>query len=186
MAIFSACYLNSRFINITVWEYKYCPAPSEIRQYQTQRGLFMKWRKVASGSFANIKYETKESGGEYLHLVTPGSLLDRDDRAPVYEATLNLTKSENYFCILDNRQGKESLLSMADMSYFGDILVERGIKRFFYAVVTYDPAYDNMIKLIKAIAATKDIEINAIATPDFESAEEFILSRMKNFVKDSS
>ena len=143
----------------------------------------MKWRKVASGSFTNIKYETKESGGEYLHLVTPGSLLDRDDRAPVYEATLNLTKSENYFCILDNRLGKENLLSMADMSYFGDTLVERGIKRFFYAIVTHDPSYDNMIKLIKAIAATKNIEVDAMSTPDFEAAEEFILSRMKNFVK---
>ncbi|MEX0583067.1 MAG: hypothetical protein WD185_05305 [Sneathiella sp.] len=145
----------------------------------------MKWRKVASGTFSNISYETKESGGEYLHLVTPGGLLDLDDRAPVYEATLNLTKSENYFCILDNRQGKESLLSMADMSHFGDILVARGIKRFFYAVVTYDSAYDNMIKLIKAIAATKNIEIDAIATPDFGAAEEFMLNRIKSFAKNS-
>lgn len=143
----------------------------------------MKWRNVASGSFDNLRYETKESGGELLHVVTPGGLLDRDDRAPVYEETLNLNKTENYFCILDNRTGKESLLSISDMSHFGDLLVSKGIKRFYYAVVTTDPAYDNMIKLIKAIALTKNIEMEAIATPDYDEAEEFVLAHMKNFVK---
>ena len=138
----------------------------------------MKWRKVASGSFPNITYETKEHGGEFLHIVTQVGSLDKEDRAPVYEETLALNKSSNYFCILDNRNGKESLLSMADMSGIGDMLVARGIKRFIYAVVTKDPAYDKIIKLIKAISMTKDLEVDAMSTADFATAEKFILARI--------
>ena len=149
----------------------------------------MKWHRVAAGSFNNIEYETKESGGEFLHIVTSSGPLSRDERAPVYEETIKLTQSDNYFCILDNRKSKGNLVSMADMSYFGDLLLKKGIKRFFYAVVTHDPAYDNMIKLIKAVAVTKNLaidainlEIEAIATPDFEEAEAFILTHVKKFI----
>ncbi|MDF2366810.1 hypothetical protein [Sneathiella sp.] len=145
----------------------------------------MKWRKVASGSFTNIKYETKECGGEFLHVVTQSGSLDKEDRVPVYEKTLALTKSGNYFCILDNRKGKESLLSMADMSNFGDMLVSHGINRFIYAVVTKDPGYDKIIKLIKAISITKDLEVEAISSPDFATAEKFVLLRMDECVKEN-
>jgi hypothetical protein len=145
----------------------------------------MKWRKVASGSFPNIRFETKEYGGEFLHIVTQGGSLVREDRAPVYEETLALNTSDSYFCILDNRKGKESVLSMADMSVFGDMLISQGIKRFVYAVVTTDPAYDKIIKLIKAISMTKDLEVEAITTPDFATAEKFVFVRMDDCVKQS-
>jgi hypothetical protein len=143
----------------------------------------MKWRKVASGSFPNIKFETKGYGDELLHIVTQDGSLDREDRMPVYQETLALNQSSNYFCILDNRKGKESLLSMADMSQFGDMLVSYGIKRFTYAVVIKDPAYEKIIKLIKAISMTKELEVEAISTPDFATAEKFILSQMEECVK---
>ena len=142
----------------------------------------MKWRKVASGSYMNIEYETKEYGGEYLHVVTQSGSLDREDRVPVYQETLALTKSNNYFCILDNRKGKESLLSMADMSNFGDMLVSHGIENFIYAVVTSDPSYDKIIKLIKAISMTKNLEVEAMSTSNYEEGEKFILSRMKKVI----
>ncbi|MZR32089.1 hypothetical protein [Sneathiella litorea] len=145
----------------------------------------MKWRQVSSGSFTNIRFETKEYGGEFLHIVTQVGTLDLEDRAPILKETLDLNKSENYFCILDNRKGKESFLSIADMSYFADRLIDKGIKRFFYAVVTNDPAYDKIIKLIKAIAITKDMEVEAMSTADFATAESFMLTRMKNFVNAS-
>ena len=143
----------------------------------------MKWRKVATGSFTNIKYETKECCGEFLHIVTQSGALDKEDRVPGYEETLALTKSSNYFCILDNRKGKESLLSMADMSNFGDMLVSHGIKRFIYAVITKDPGYDKIIKLIKAISTTKELEFEAISTPDFATAEKFVVTQMCEYVK---
>ncbi|MCC3305492.1 hypothetical protein [Sneathiella sp. HT1-7] len=143
----------------------------------------MKWRKIASASFTNIKYETKECCGQYLHVVTQSGSLDREDRAPVYEETLALTKTSNYFCILDNRKAKESLLSMADMSGIGDMLISRGIKRFIYAVVTKDPAYDKIIRLIKAISMTKNLEVEAISTADFATAEKFILMYMNEYAK---
>ena len=143
----------------------------------------MKWRKVASGSFTNIRYETKEYGGEFLHIVTQDGPLNRESRRPVFEETLALTKSGNYFCILDNRRGKEIILSLADMSNYGDMLVSNGINRFFYAVVTFDPAYEKTIKLIKAISMVKALEIEAMSTPDFVTAEKFIQSHILDQVK---
>lgn len=145
----------------------------------------MKWRKVASGSFTNIRYETQEYCGEFLHIVTQDGPLNRDVRRPVFEETLALTKSGNYFCILDNRKGKESILSMADMSGYGDMLVSNGINRFFYAVVTFDPGYEKTIKLIKAISMVKELEIEAISTTDFATAEKFINKHVLEQVKQS-
>ena len=142
----------------------------------------MKWRDVSSGLFENIRYETKESGGEYLHVVTMLGPMGLKDRIPVFRETLKVNKSENYFNIADNRRGYENILSVEDMSVLGDMLYDAGIRHFFNAVVTNDAAYGNITKLVHAVATTKKIETESIATNNYDEAEKFILEKMKKFM----
>ncbi|MCF8466699.1 MAG: hypothetical protein K9G33_04800 [Sneathiella sp.] len=143
----------------------------------------MNWRNVSSGSFENIRYETKESGGEYLHIVTMLGPMGLQDRIPVFRETLNATQSENYFVIADNRKGYENILSVEDMSVLGDMLYDAGIRRFYNAVVTNDAAYGNITRLVHAVATTKKIETESIATSSFDEAEKFIFDGMKKLMK---
>ncbi|MAL78132.1 MAG: hypothetical protein CMN55_03300 [Sneathiella sp.] len=139
----------------------------------------MTWRQVGSGEYENISFETREYKGEYLHIITPAGALTREDRLPVYQATLDLTRSDSYLCLLDNRKGQELSLTGEDIVYFADILADHGIRRVIYAVVTNDPGYGNIIKLIRAIAETKNIAMHAMSTTKFDEAEEFFLAEIE-------
>ena len=143
----------------------------------------MTWPLVSSGSFVNIDYETRECGGEYLHLVKALGPIGREERIPLVNEILKITRSENYFAILDNRRGYENSLSLEDMSFLGDILYDAGIRRFYNAVVTSDDAYSSNVKLMNAVAATKHVETETLSTNDYDDAENFILEKMKKFMK---
>ncbi|WP_373087543.1 hypothetical protein [Sneathiella sp.] len=138
----------------------------------------MKWRRISSGSFVNIEYETKESNGQYLHLIKILGPVGRAERMPVYNETLKLNLSADYFCIVDNSNGYESVLTFEDMLFFGDILVKAGIKRFFSAVVTNDVGHVTIGKLTRAIAKTKNIYTETYSASSYPNAEKFIMEKL--------
>ncbi|TNE39339.1 MAG: hypothetical protein EP348_03700 [Alphaproteobacteria bacterium] len=143
----------------------------------------MKWRPVSSGSYEKIAYETKECRGQFLHYINILGPIGVTERIPVFEATLAVNKSENYFCLVDNRAGHENILTVEDMSFLGDLLLDAGIKRFYAAVVTLDEGYRGIVKLMNAVAiAKKKIESETFSSPFYEEAENFLISRTKRFM----
>ncbi|WP_334127703.1 hypothetical protein [Sneathiella sp.] len=134
----------------------------------------MEWRHIGSREYENISFETMEYKSEFVHIFRPSGILPIKERAAVYAATLELTRSDCYLAILDNRKGREISLTGQHISFFVDFLAEKGIHYIAYAVVTNDPGYADIIKLFKAIAEAKDIALEAISTPSFEAAKAFV------------
>ncbi|MCC3305490.1 hypothetical protein [Sneathiella sp. HT1-7] len=138
----------------------------------------MQGRKISSGAFANISYETLECYGEHVHFMTATGPISREHRIPVYRKTLGDNPSSNYFAILDNRRGHEDEFSYEDMHILGDITLEAGIRRIVSVSVTNESAYLNIIKLTQAVAHLKDIELTSTTTHCMDEAKNFILSNI--------
>lgn len=135
-------------------------------------------RRISSGVFANISYETLECYGEHINFMTATGPISREHRVPVYRKTLGNNPSSNYFAILDNRRGFEDEFSYEDMHILGDITLEAGIRRTVSVSVTNEPAYLNIVKLTRAVADLKNIELNSTTTHCMDEAKNFILSRI--------
>jgi hypothetical protein len=138
----------------------------------------MKGHKIASGSFANIDYETREYNGEHVHTITANGPIDIEHRIPVYKQTLENNPSENYFIIFDNRRSYEDNFAYDDMLVIAEILLKAGIKQIFGAIITKESGYDNIMKLARAVAKTKEMESQTVYAENMAEAEKFILSRI--------
>jgi hypothetical protein len=143
----------------------------------------MKWREISSGSFKSCDYKTKQSGDECLHLIKITGPISREERIPIYEETLKINPSENYFCIVDNSEAHENVLSYDDMKFFGDMLSSAGIKSFYCAVITFDKGHARIGKLTHAIAILKNIRTENLSTTDPQEAEKFIFSKIEMAVR---
>ncbi|MDF2366809.1 hypothetical protein [Sneathiella sp.] len=143
----------------------------------------MKGRKISSGSFANIDYETREYNGEHIHIMKVMGPINREHRIPFYYQTLENNPSADYFVILDNRRGHEDNFSYDDMQIVADILLDAGIKRIHGAIITREFGYDNILKLARAVAKVKTLESHTEFSENMTDAENFILSRIETLAR---
>jgi hypothetical protein len=138
----------------------------------------MQGRKISSGVFANISYETREFCGEYINLMTALGPISREHRVPVYRRSLKINPTSSYFAILDNRSGHEDELSYDDMMLLGDYIIDAGITRVVTASVTNEAGYSNIVKLASAMADARNVEMDATVTTCLDEAKSFVLSRV--------
>ncbi|WP_020592425.1 hypothetical protein [Kiloniella laminariae] len=124
-------------------------------------------------------FETFECAGEFLHRIEMTGNMGRVERIPLYQQTLALNKSKNYFCILDNRRGYENTLTLDDMRYFDDMLVEAGIELFYGATVTLDDEYKKITTLANVNVEVSELAGELFATSSYQEAEDFIFAHMQ-------
>ncbi len=146
----------------------------------------MQGRKISSGAFANISYETLECYVEHVNFMTATGPISREHRIPVYRQTLQGNPSSSYFAILDNRRGYEDEFSYDDMLILSDITLKAGIRRIVSVSVTSESAYLNIVKLSQAVAHTKDIELDSMTTHCMDKAKNFILFRIQGIANKPS
>ncbi|MCF8466426.1 MAG: hypothetical protein K9G33_03405 [Sneathiella sp.] len=143
----------------------------------------MTYRITLDRSFIHCDVITRDYGGELLHLTVTTGLFAREQRILVFEETLKINSSDNYFYILDNRAGHEILLSPEDMSYMNGMLFDAGIRYIRGAVVTNDDGYGALVAMAQAKAKAANFEVDLIATADYVKAQEFILSNLRKKLK---
>lgn len=136
----------------------------------------MEWRHVSSREYAYGSLEIREYRNELVHVFTPRGILSQAERETVYLDSLEQVRSDSFICMLDNRRGQEITITGAHLANFLNVLVEHGIRRIAYVVVSSDPGYADIIKLFKAIAETRNVAVEALATPKIEEAEAFVIA----------
>ncbi|MCZ4279135.1 hypothetical protein O4H49_00005 [Kiloniella laminariae] len=139
----------------------------------------MKLVLVEKKILSSCVFETFECNGEFLHRVELTGNTGRQERIPLYQETLALNKSKNYFCILDNRRGFENTLTLDDIRYFDDMLVCAGIECFYGATVTLDNEYKKITTLANFNVEVSKLTGELLATSSYQEAEDFIFSQMK-------
>ena len=139
----------------------------------------MQGKVVASGRLPSYDYQSVEYAGEIVHRITVKGPIDLEHRLPLYQETLAINQTSNYFCILDNSDGHENTLSRSDMVLLDSILVEGGIKNFYGVTITTDPSYAGIVKLAGYSAEASRLNAEMLATPDPAEAERFILEKLE-------
>ncbi|MEX1035363.1 MAG: hypothetical protein WDZ54_05365 [Sneathiella sp.] len=138
----------------------------------------MEWREVSSGSFINVDYEIWEYGGEHVSILRMRGPISRGHRIEFYQITLKNNPSSDYFIILDNQLGYEDDFPYDDMVMVSDMFLAAGIKRVYGAIVTTEIGYETILKLARAVAGMKTLEIYTMRVGSLPEAKDFIISRI--------
>ncbi|WP_340149340.1 hypothetical protein [uncultured Sneathiella sp.] len=134
---------------------------------------------VSSGTTPNIDWETSGFSGQFLHRIKITGPIGLEERLPVYRATLDISKSKDYFALVDNRDGHEDTMSYPVMLRLCELFLEAGVKNICTAIVTSNERYKDITKLSSAVATLKNLRFENTTTADFAEAEKFILSRLR-------
>jgi len=138
---------------------------------------------VASGIFPGFEYTSTKYGEEVVHRIKVVGPIDLTRRLPLYRETLAINPSEKYFCTLDNRDRHENKFSYPDIVVLDNLLIEAGIKRFYGATITTDPAYPGLVKLANSNAKMSQLEGEMLATSDPAEAEAFIMAKISFYIR---
>lgn len=130
---------------------------------------------IASGIFPSFKFSSIQYGKEVVHKIKVTGPIDLEKRLPLYHKTLAVNPSDKYFCILDNSEEYENNFSYPDIVALDNLLIAAGIRCFYGATITKDPAYSNLVKLANHNAKASKLEGELLATGDPAEAERFIL-----------
>lgn len=133
---------------------------------------------VATGTLPSYEFVSARHGVETVHRVKVTGPISLKRRLPLYDATLALTVSSTYFCILDNSGGHENDFPYADIVVFEQKLIDAGIDCFFGATITDDLAYPKIIELVNVSMSARKIGGEVMATEDPETAERFIAEKL--------
>lgn len=143
----------------------------------------MKGTVVASGSLPGFDYVCTRYGREIVHRITVTGQIDVETRLPLYQATLAVNETSNYFCILDNSAGYENSFTYPDIVLLDSLLIEAGIDHFYGATITTDPDYAKLVKLANDSAETTPMETELLAARDLAEAEAFIMEKLRPFLR---
>ena len=133
---------------------------------------------VASGTLPSYTFESTKYGEELVHRIKVTGPIDLKKRITLYNETLKLSMSTNYYCILDNRDGHENIFSLSDMEVLDLILVDAGITAFFGATITTDNSYAILVKLADNSFKKSNLEGELISTVSSDEAEKFIAAKL--------
>lgn len=134
-------------------------------------------------NFKNCDVTTHDYGSEQLHVIRSTGPVGRRERIPVFEEILKSNSSGNFFYILDNRGGHEIELTPADMTFLNEMLINGGIRYVRGAVITNDHAYSILVSMANAKAKAHNFDVELMSTTDYETAETFVLSRLRELLK---
>lgn len=132
-------------------------------------------KKISLPSFDVGTFQTR---GRILHDVRATGRFALKERLPLYHSTLALNPSEEYFCILDNRDRHENVFTFDDMYSLGHVMAEAGVKTLYAATVTADQNYGDIVHLANVCAESQNIGGEIIVVPDMAAAERFIFQKM--------
>jgi len=138
---------------------------------------------LASGKFPGFEFISIKFADEVVHKITVTDKIDLEKRLPLYRETLAINPSNKYFCILDNSDGHENVFSYPDIVILDNLLIEAGIKYFYGATITSDPAYQKLVKLATHNARMSKLEGDLLATADPAEAEKFITDKINSLAR---
>ncbi len=134
---------------------------------------------VARETLPSYELVSVRHGDEVVHRITVTGPISLERRLPLYEATLAINRSSNYFCILDNSGGHENDLSFRDMQLLDQKLLDGGIRCFYGATITDDKAYAQIVELASATMSALKLTGKILSTGDRATAEQFIAEKLR-------
>lgn len=138
---------------------------------------------VATGEMQSFRFRTERRGQEVLHRITATGPINLRRRIPLYEATLAVNPSPNYFCIVDNRAGYENAFSFEDIRFLADVLKDGGISHLYAVTVTDDQEYAKIVELANITVAISSLQGELRSTNDAAEAEAFIQDRLDHSIR---
>lgn len=136
---------------------------------------------VATGELHGFRFRTERRDREVLHRITVTGPIDLQRRIPLYEATLAVNPSPNYFCIVDNRAGFENAFSFADIRFLAEVLKDGGISHLYAVTITDDQEYGKIVELANITVTISSLQGELLSTNDAAEAEMFIQDRLAIF-----
>jgi hypothetical protein len=135
---------------------------------------------IASGVIGNCEYRSVVLHGDVLHKFKVIGTFGFEQRLEFYKKTLGLSRSSNYFCILDNRNRHENTLTHEEMDYFTRMILNAGVTHFYGVTVTTDRSYAKLVTLANAVSNANGLQAELFTTSSYPEAEKLIIDKMKS------
>lgn len=136
---------------------------------------------IESGTLESYEYAAYRYDDRHLYRIRVTGPISLKQRLPLYRKILSINTNDTIFCVVDNSAGHENQFTFDDIRYLDDLLLEAGIRYFFGATVTQDAGYSSLVELANTNAKHIQLGGALIAAVSAEEAEDFILSRIREF-----
>jgi len=133
------------------------------------------FRTVHEATIPSYCFRSIIVGTSILHDIKVVGAISLAERLPLYRETVRISGPGRYFCILDNTENHENLLSFSDIRRLDNYLKVSGITESHGVTVTTDEAYAQLVSLAKTNMQLFGLDGSLYATPCRADAERFIL-----------